>query len=968
MLSQVKKLLPKKINKITIYLMILFIIALGGITLKGTYAKFTSSYTTPDNIVGMSLSFTLNIDNIEEYEEINVSPNSYELFNIKVTNSSNSTAYYGIWYKMVNPTTKTSDITIARSVENSTATSGSISSNNSITTTIIIKNNTSNSVKVNVGVASSTTSTSAIEYLNGKSLISGTTAEVDYAYDSTNNKYIGYGTGNKSFTISSTNYSYKNSAQSVSIPHNGVYKLEAWGAQGGSYTKEGGRGAYASGSIGLKISDSLYVYTGEQFNGTKQAFCFNGGGPGTFSTVETNTKMANGGGATDFRLVSGDWNSSPGLASRILVAAGGGGGSYWVNANYSKPGGAGGALVGIGGTEYKTSTNAYSNSTGGTQTSGGSGGGATNDTAPPAVGIFGAGGYNSTYTSDYIYNAGGGGGYYGGGDGGAASGVVGSAAGGSSYISGYTGSVGSGYKQKFKFVYSKSGTTGTLKILNQDDQVLSSESSTILVQNVDRKNNYLGKSNWSGDAYLKGRIYNFKITLASGKVLMYYDFNKGTSDLSGNGYTLTLNGASRMKYGDEYALNFDGVDDYAQLPTLPSSIDFASGFTVEFEVIWEVLNSYSRIMDFGNGSASNNILIFNRGTTSTIRIEYYNDATKASLEVDNAIRQNGYKAGCTTGTTNNECSYHYSGKKFINGTMIAGNASMPNVAGTATMTGNASSGAAKVTPVVPVPTIKQPINAGEQLEKNQITCKDNGGGCRVYKIQDTTELGVGTHQIKVIVQDDFGYTYKYTLILTVSNKTSQSFKVVYDATNLYLYNGSGTLLTSGAVGTVKVRNIDRTINYIGKSHFSSDGYFQGYIYKVKVSLKNDKTVLDYDFTKNTVKDLSGNGYDGILQNGANLKYDGKRYALFLDGVDDYLQVPTIPSTVDFASGYTVEVEAIWEETNRYSRIMDFGNGSSSDNIVIFNKEYTTTLGTEFRNSSTVFTITSDNFIVKHGVQ
>ena len=148
MMSQVKKLLPKKINKITIYLMILFIIALGGITLKGTYAKFTSSYTTPDNIVGMSLSFTLNIDNIEEYEEINVSPNSYELFNIKVTNSSNSTAYYGIWYKMVNPTTKTSDITIARSVENSTATSGSISSNNSITTTIIIKNNTSNSVKV----------------------------------------------------------------------------------------------------------------------------------------------------------------------------------------------------------------------------------------------------------------------------------------------------------------------------------------------------------------------------------------------------------------------------------------------------------------------------------------------------------------------------------------------------------------------------------------------------------------------------------------------------------------------------------------------------------------------------------------------------------------------------------------------------------------------------------------------------
>lgn len=968
MMSQVKKLLPKKINKITIYLMILFIIALGGITLKGTYAKFTSSYTTPDNIVGMSLSFTLNIDNIEEYEEINVSPNSYELFNIKVTNSSNSTAYYGIWYKMVNPTTKTSDITIARSVENSTATSGSISSNNSITTTIIIKNNTSNSVKVNVGVASSTTSTSAIEYLNGKSLISGTTAEVDYAYDSTNNKYIGYGTGNNSFTISSTNYSYKNSAQSVSIPHNGVYKLEAWGAQGGSYTKEGGRGAYASGSIGLKPSDSLYVYTGEQYNGTKQAFCFNGGGPGTVSTIETNTKMANGGGATDFRLVSGDWNSSPGLASRILVAAGGGGSSNWAAENGERAGGAGGGLKGIDGVEANYGSSSYANATGGTQISGGLGGGGTNTAAPPLAGVFGSGGYNSTYSGGYMYQAGGGGGYYGGGASGANSSVVGSAAGGSSYISGYTGSVGSGYKQKFKIVYSKSGTTGTLKILDKNDQVLNSATNSVLIQNIERKNNYLGKSNWTADAYFKGRIYNFKITLASGKVLMYYDFNKGTSDLSGNGYTLTLNGASRMKYGDEYALNFDGVDDYAQLPTLPSSIDFASGFTIEFEAIWETLNSYSRIMDFGNGSESNNILIYNRETTSTIRIDYYNDATKILLGADNAIRQNGYKAGCTTGTTNIECSYHYSGKKFINGTMIAGNASMPNVAGTATMTGNASSGAAKVTPVVPVPTIKQPINAGEQLEKNQITCKDNGGGCRVYKIQDTTELGVGTHQIKVIVQDDFGYTYKYTLSLTVSNKTSQSFKVVYDATNLYLYNGSGTLLTSGAVGTVKVRNIDRTINYIGKSHFSSDGYFQGYIYKVKISLKNGAIVLDYDFTKNTVKDLSGNGYDGILQNGASLKYDGKRYALFLDGVDDYLQVPTIPSTVNFASGYTMELDVIWEETNNHARVIDFGNGERSDNLLIYNEGTTTNLGFGFRNASTISQFSSENFIIKHGVQ
>ena len=50
--------------------MALLVITLGGLSLKGTYAKFTSNYTTPDNIVGINLSFNLDISNIEEYEEI----------------------------------------------------------------------------------------------------------------------------------------------------------------------------------------------------------------------------------------------------------------------------------------------------------------------------------------------------------------------------------------------------------------------------------------------------------------------------------------------------------------------------------------------------------------------------------------------------------------------------------------------------------------------------------------------------------------------------------------------------------------------------------------------------------------------------------------------------------------------------------------------------------------------------------
>ena len=165
------KLLPKRVHNTTIYFMLLLVISLGGFALKTTYAKFTSNYITSDNIVGMSLIFDLNISDLEEPKELNVAPNSTESFDIKVTNSSSSKAYYGVWYKMINPTEKSNDIRVIRSADNTTTTSGSLLKSSNITVTIIVKNNTNSRIRVEVGVASSTTSVDKIEYLNGKNLI-----------------------------------------------------------------------------------------------------------------------------------------------------------------------------------------------------------------------------------------------------------------------------------------------------------------------------------------------------------------------------------------------------------------------------------------------------------------------------------------------------------------------------------------------------------------------------------------------------------------------------------------------------------------------------------------------------------------------------------------------------------------------------------------------------------------------------
>lgn len=55
------------------------------------------------------------------------------------------------------------------------------------------------------------------------------------------------------------------------------------------------------------------------------------------------------------------------------------------------------------------------------------------------------------------------------------------------------------------------------------------------------------------------------------------------------------------------------------------------------------------------------------------------------------------KAGCTTGTTDNSCSIHYSLKKFTDGVMKAGNETMPTHDGSSVMAGNTGNGFAKIT-------------------------------------------------------------------------------------------------------------------------------------------------------------------------------------------------------------------------------------------------------------------------------
>ncbi len=264
-------------------------------------------------------------------------------------------------------------------------------------------------------------------------------------------------------------FDYTGTEQTFNVRRTGTYKVELWGAQGGNAFTNSTHslGAYTSGNIKLFKSNTFYIYIGEAGRDNGIA-TYNGGGKGGYvvpyfeipnSVIETTYDKYfgnSGGGASDIRLINGNWNDKSSLISRIMVAGGGGGdGTY----DYSNQNSSSGGLIGYKGNYYQGHGDTKAYGTGGTQFLGGSAGiniytsiGTTNS------GTFGIGGSSYNYSSGAVAgnsgtyfgnpsghgSGGGGGGWYGGGAGGGtgAGGNGHGGGGGSSYISGHAGCIG----------------------------------------------------------------------------------------------------------------------------------------------------------------------------------------------------------------------------------------------------------------------------------------------------------------------------------------------------------------------------------------------------------------------------------------------------------------------------------------------------------------------------------------------
>ncbi len=174
------------LNKRNICLLIVFIFVVSFYSIRSSYAKFEQGFTTDDNVVDYNydLDFDINpyseensVSNIEEYEIVNIKAKSYVIFNIDIKNNNNSLVYYGVWYKILSDVY--TDVEVGKYISFADDTTGSLISNETKTTTVIVKNNENVNLKIKIGVASDTESLDNIGYYDDRKPIGDVISNVN---------------------------------------------------------------------------------------------------------------------------------------------------------------------------------------------------------------------------------------------------------------------------------------------------------------------------------------------------------------------------------------------------------------------------------------------------------------------------------------------------------------------------------------------------------------------------------------------------------------------------------------------------------------------------------------------------------------------------------------------------------------------------------------------------------------------
>lgn len=390
------------------YLLFLIVMGLISLATYSTYALFTASTEILD-VVGIEATLTTD-SNILEYEMVTVPAGESKVIELTINNSYGSSLYYGVWYEVISPQ-DTSGLSIGLyTSKDSTASSGQVASGASTTLLVGINNLGYSQAIVNVGTVGSLTASLGIT--SPRTLLTSGWTDGILVTDDYLEQHIVAGT--------SVSYKYNTATTTSNISSRtktlapGVYKLEAWGAQGGTYGAtnygNGGLGGYSYGTLTLYESTTVYMVVGG-----KGSYTTNSGSAYYPTGASNSTGGANGGGKSSYYGGGGGGASdirigTNSLYARVIVA-GGGGGAQGASGK-AAAGGFGGGIHGGNGDKYSGFSKAIGG--GGLQTKGGEAGYHASYPADP--GTFGTGGNSGRYTTTSNRGCGaGGGGWYGGG-------------------------------------------------------------------------------------------------------------------------------------------------------------------------------------------------------------------------------------------------------------------------------------------------------------------------------------------------------------------------------------------------------------------------------------------------------------------------------------------------------------------------------------------------------------------------
>ena len=157
------------------------------------------------------------------------------------------------------------------------------------------------------------------------------------------------------------------------------------------------------------------------------------------------------------------------------------------------------------------------------------------------------------------------------------------------------------------------------------------------------------------------------------KLLAYWPFEKNVNDVSGNGYNGTLVGEPNYAAGKiGYALEFDGLTDYVDLPDGFS--DFTTGLTVTLWAKPTAAGSYARFFDWGNGADSDNIFFYRLGTANTLAFNTYLGAVSSTVvQAPAALEQDVWQFLAVTMDSSGNVVLYKNGRPIQSGTVAVPN-------------------------------------------------------------------------------------------------------------------------------------------------------------------------------------------------------------------------------------------------------------------------------------------------------